>query len=427
MGFLDLLPAIYKNIPFFVKKEQIDSVGHKRVIHTYPNTSVVYAEAQGVAPTSFTIDIFFHGPTAYLDFQAFKNALEDPLPGRLFLPSFGVFNNVIVVPSSAEVDQTTVGIISFPSVQFYVTMPRPSPTQTLTTQEDVFFAGESIRQAISAAALILYTVPSTINNVKTIILDSMSLVQSVFIYIQNQLLFANIINNLPKKIQNPGLLMNYLLNPNNGVLEQIAFSVNDFKIFTSISTIGNNLSNELIDIFYNFAPKSSSMDHSRILNIFTINVWDNNTIERQERNNNRYLICNIFRLVGLVGMMEQASSQNYNSTNDIDNTSKTLHTYYERLIENDTTGIIIPQVKSMLDDMKGKTFDVLRQKKQSANNIVDIRIDMPIPASLLTYNLYAEYIKNENDLNTLSNIIIGLNPSQPAHFMQGDINILEVT
>lgn len=131
-----LLPAYYKSIPFFVRSESIDEYGQKRITHNYPNSSTRYEEAQGVAPLTLTIDIFFSG-TLYKDsYELFKLAVEDPLPGILSIPVLGIFENIVARPASASVTQETIGEITT-TVTFSETVLKPSPTTSLASSQDV--------------------------------------------------------------------------------------------------------------------------------------------------------------------------------------------------------------------------------------------------------------------------------------------------
>lgn len=128
-----LLQAKYKNIPFFVRKESIDQLGQKRIIHDYPSSGTRYVEAQGLVPNEFSIDIFFSGLLWKDYFELFKSVLELASPGRLVLPVFGVIENVVAMPTSASSSMTDIGIITM-TVKFSVTVEKPSPTSIVSSQ-----------------------------------------------------------------------------------------------------------------------------------------------------------------------------------------------------------------------------------------------------------------------------------------------------
>jgi len=96
-----------------------------------------------------------------------------------------------------------------------------------------------------------------------------------------------------------------------------------------------------------------------------IPLWTYDTAERVERNNNRLLSANTFRVCGIIGLLEGYSNKEYKTTNQIDNDVKTLNYYYDLIIENDTTNILIPKIKNDLDIMKLKTEDLLKTKRHN--------------------------------------------------------------
>jgi len=130
-----LLPASYKSVPFFVRQESLDDYGQKRITHNYPNSSVRYEEAQGVAPLQLTIDIFFQGANYKDDFELFKLAVEDQTPGILSVPTLGVFENIVARPASARMTQESIGEITT-SVVFSETVEKPAPTSSVATSQD---------------------------------------------------------------------------------------------------------------------------------------------------------------------------------------------------------------------------------------------------------------------------------------------------
>lgn len=145
-----LLQAKYKNVTFLVRSESVDQLGQKRIIHDYPNTQARYVEPQGTVPPMFTIEIFFSSDTWIDDYNRFKAAIEDPKPGRLVIPTFGVFENMVAMPAKASSDQTAIGEIPL-TVTFSSTVERPSPTSATTTKEDVSSQSETTRASVKEA------------------------------------------------------------------------------------------------------------------------------------------------------------------------------------------------------------------------------------------------------------------------------------
>jgi prophage DNA circulation protein len=145
-----LLPAKYKNIIFFVRSETVDQLGQKRIIHDYPNTQARYLEPQGTVTPPFKLEIFFSSDRWIEEYEAFKRAIEDPLPGRLILPTFGVFENMVALPARAESRQEAIGEIPV-SVTFSATVERPAPTEAATSEQDVSSQAQTTRVEIQGA------------------------------------------------------------------------------------------------------------------------------------------------------------------------------------------------------------------------------------------------------------------------------------
>jgi len=146
----NLYQAKYKNVTFFVRRESVDQLGQKRIMHEYPNTQARYLEPQGVVPQQFTLEIFFSSDNWVDEYEVFRTAIEDPRPGRLVLPTFGVIENVVAMPAKAESNQTSIGEIPV-TVTFSITVERPAPTNAETTEEDVSESAQDVRETTKGA------------------------------------------------------------------------------------------------------------------------------------------------------------------------------------------------------------------------------------------------------------------------------------
>lgn len=428
-----LLPAVYKNISFFVRSESIDQIGQKNIIHDYPNTSNRYVERQGKKPFLSTIEIFFSGVLWKQQYKNFVSALENPSPGRLILPTFGVINNVVATIGSSSASQEEVGEISL-SVTFTETTDRPSPTQSDTTTEDVYSSGGDARAILMSIFATGYDAPTTLNNKLSAKSDLITL--SNFISNITGLGFEtkSFNRDVPKYLSSPTSLASLLLSQVDplGLLTAVGQieSEKSFDVFKKLSTCGNNLPNAMNDIRDGKPPVPFMFPDAAVYSANSIdtniNVWDLDTTERIQRTQNRYVVINCFRVAGLISMLESASNRTYFTTIEVNKVSSIINEYYIELIEDDTTGVLISEIKPHLDSLKIMTEEVLSQKRQQAFNVKTIEIERPYSSKLLTYDLYGEYIKTEEQLNQLASIIRGLNKSLPAHAMEGTVNILEL-
>jgi hypothetical protein len=419
----DMLQAKIVDAEFFVKRETIENIGIKRIIHDYPNSSIRYIEDQGGFPFSATIEIFFKDKNS---FELFASVMKKSEAGRLILPVYGIVDNVKAMPSNVDIDYTSLGKYSM-VVNFSETSEKPSPMTSETTSTDIASAGEEARQETKKEFSKTYSVPSSVLNATAIVSDAVVLSQVLFNVIKDRILLLKFSKNFQKKIQNADLLAKYLLNSDDpvGFLEDISLKINNFNAYKKIAIIGNNLPSEMYDILDGQVMTYDVPVSSRDLN-FTIPTWGVETKDREERTKNRCLLINTFRIIGLIGMMESAIKKEYTTAIEIIKVMQDIEYYFENIIDKDITDILISNLKNFLYNLKGKTFEVLMQKKQNAYKTVTININNPIPSTLLAYNLYGEYIKTEIDLMNYANILEGLNNQVPAHLMNGDLQVIQI-
>ncbi len=419
----ETLRGSFKNCNFFVKRETIENIGLKQIPHDYPNSKIRYIESKGEYPFSATIEIFFGKKD---DFDSFVSAMKEEQSGRLILPVYGIVNNIKAMPANADIDYTALGKYSM-LVTFSESSEKPAPTTSETTTNDILNDAEAARQSVKKSVSRTYSVPTTVLSVMAIVSDAVVLSRVLFNVIHDRVLLAIFVRNFKKRIQNADLLANYLLSNADpvGFLEDISLKNNNFEMYKKIAIIGNTLPSEMYDIMDNQLMTYDTGLSSREIN-FTIPSWGKETLEREEKTKNRYLIINTFRIIGLIGMLESASKKDYLTVEEINKVMQDIEFYFENIIEKDTTNVLIPEMKIILNKLKGRTFEVLMQKKQMAYKIVTINLKDYMPATLLAYKLYGEYIKNETDLNSYTTILEGLNPHVPYHLMNGDVKVVEV-
>ena len=128
----------------------------------------------------------------------------------------------------------------------------------------------------------------------------------------------------------------------------------------------------------------------------------------------------------MIGMLYTATIRDFTTVNDVKKIRNQIIDAYEILIENDTTKIMIPEIKNSLDELRDITLKVLANKEQNAYNTTTIKLERKYASQLISYQLYGENIKTENELNEFSRIIKGLNQNQPAHALQGEIEVLQI-
>ena len=433
-SFLDSqLKGKYKNIPFNVKQETLDSVGQSWVKHTYPKSGVQYLEAMGEEPFQETIDLYFKGENYLDDFNSFKKAIQDPSPGRLYSPTFGIFDNIIVTPSSFTVTQNTLGNITA-SIHFEVTIDRPAPIDSEISEQDVASKAAEATAVLQESFTADYVSPETDNNFLTAGTDAAGLAEETKDITGLIKETRNFLRKIDVSIRRVDTYAALLLNPGQplGYLQSLLLSTRNtgaFSLYSKLANMGKGLSNSMNDINSGISPKKSTVFPATPGDLdvdININLWETDTAERIERNNGRLSIINTFRITGIIGMFESAANANYTTTDEIDKTSAVLESYYNALIENDVYKIIIQKMKTIIDELKVRTDEVLVRKRQQAYGIIEIEEIRPISSVLLAYKLYGEFIKNEAQLVFMTSILAGLNRSQPAHALQGTVRVVEI-
>lgn len=427
------LAGKYKGVSFFVRSESLNNIGQTRIKHTYPKTGVQYMEPMGQEPFECTIDIFFSGDSFREDFQKFQQAVQDPASGRLFLPTFGVFNSIVAAPTNATSDQTSIGEISL-SVTFSETIERPSPIEADISEQDVSEEAQNARDELQGEFEDAYPEPETLNNVLTSSSDATSLADEIKTFTGEVRTVEAFLRKSDQAIRNAEGYASLLLNSGQpiGFLQSIALSVTGtgaFSTFQKIANMGRTLPNAMNDINAGITPVPSSVVPAERgtgeLDV-SIPIWSTDTYERVERNKNRIVTLNTFRVMGLIGMYETAASQDYTTTDEIDETTERLEEYYVALVENDTTGIIIPEMKSTLDNIRSLTELVLANKRQQAYTVIEIEVLRPVSSFLLSYELYGELIATEAQHEYLAELIAGLNRSLPRNRLTGTVKVVEI-
>ena len=434
MSYIDSqLQGKFKNIPFNVTKESLDNVGQSWVKHTYPKSGVQYLEPMGENPFEATVDLFFKGENYLEDFEAFKKAIQDPAAGRLYLPSYGIFDGIKAEPSSFSTDQKSLGNISA-SIHFSSSIDRPAPIDAVITEQDVASKAIEATAVLSESFIADYTEPEIGNNLSTAVSDAGGLAESVkeitgkIAEIKN---FLRKIDGVIRQVDNYAAL---LLNPGQplGLLQSLLLDTRNtgaFSLYSKLAVMGSNLSNSMNDIDEGITPTISTVFPAVpiLLEVdTTIQLWDTDTLERTLRNDGRIAIVNTFRMAGLIGMFEAAANASYTTTEEIDKTILILENYYSALIEDDNYILVIARMKTIIDELKNLTDKVLARKRQQAYGVIEIEEVRPISGFLLAYKLYGEYIQNESQLDYMANLIVGLNRSQPAHALQGVIRVVEI-
>ena len=113
MIYRDLLPAKFKNVNFYVKKEAITS----GILNQYSSTPNLTRNRKVVSlvnlPTEISVDIFFMGQLASYNARKFLKLGSEITSGVLQIPTFGLFKNMILKEApTITTDLKMVGMIT---------------------------------------------------------------------------------------------------------------------------------------------------------------------------------------------------------------------------------------------------------------------------------------------------------------------------
>lgn len=435
---IKMLTASFRGIEFRVRSERQTNGGRRLILHEYLNSNTVFIEDIGEIPPRFSVDAFVHGSDWLEKKDALIQALNAEGFGRLVLPSFGALR-VQAFDYSIDQSQTSLGEVRF-SLSFAVGRKLPGPTASLKTSEDVFQSGDNARLVLQNVLENNWKVPGSSNNVLTAIYDWTSISTDVLTATQN-LLTSGVIGETRTAINNFIISLPNLIKLPATLAQRIGTGVpGDLGIFSLISaglvggaglvamtefcSFGSGLLVNSIDI-RNDVPN----ENNTIVGNFNIPLWEENTAQRIDRNDNRLSAVNFTRVNSLVIAYEQAAANEYSTAIDIQNTREALESIHDQLMRIDVQDRDIiqsdPNVREAVEDVRIASLEILDQKEQRTFVLTEVNYGAPTSAFLIAYNLYSERLNTVQDLEDRSILIRGLNPEQKVDQMFGDITTLQ--
>ncbi|MCK5615440.1 DNA circularization N-terminal domain-containing protein, partial [Candidatus Pacearchaeota archaeon] len=357
--------ASFKGIDFFVHTESKES-GRKVAIHEYPGSDVRLVEDLGELPDIFRIDGFVEGNNWQSQFRRLETALKSKTEGILELTSFGIVK-VKAESYNASQSQRSVGEITF-NITFLITTNRPSPVispdsvQTTSTKagdvlierEDGFsdeyvepvgaesvisaeYEGEQVADdVVDISRRINSEVTGIINTANRIKSEIAKLVHDPDSYSEN--------------IFNSGLL--------GELFDLLPLDGTSLSIILDLTKFGNNLATD----FFSIKSGSTIMPASD----YDIPLFDETTVSRINRNNNRKALVNGVRICGLAMYCDQAARSEFQTDSDINNAKANINTAYNAIVLTDDVNA---RAGSFLDKCRLSSLNVLDQKLQLTPNI----------------------------------------------------------
>lgn len=422
-----LLPASFKSVAFYVRSEVLTEGGRRIVLHDYPNSSERFVEDLGELPPKFTVTAFISGPNFLNLSDQLELKLKEKGAGDLVLPNFGKLK-AFALPYRKDASQISVGEIRF-ELSFVVGKAISGPARAPVTVEKVYSTGDTARDAINNALENKWTEPTKANNALAAQYDLKQItaaVQKLNTSLKNVSSVNKIVDyidlNTPTIVRDTITLKNAV----GDLWQTVSVGLSNGAGLSDIlllTQFGSALSLSLSDI------RSASTSATATSESTNIPLWNETTSARIIRNDNRLALCNHARLSALTIAYEQAADTTYSNDAQLDEVRKTLEEQHQRLMRDDTDDVDFlqsqPAVRFAIEDLRLAALEVLDQKDQTIFDLTTINANVPIPAYVLAYNLYAEEFETSDEITERTTLIRNLNPDQPSDKMVGDLMVLQ--
>ncbi len=441
------VPASFRGVQFRIREEVQDEAGRRVILHEYPNSNQRFVEDIGQIPPTFKVEAFVHGADFLSRARALETALNTEGVGELVLPVFGTLE-AYALPYSKSATQATIGEIIF-SLEFALGRPTPGPSGQESQIEDLFEQGDNARAEIQIALALLWDQPTAALNIATSNYDILQFVQTGLnqysTLFENASLgawqtLANDISAGRASLVTSGIALAAALVQNTpetpGYWQQISLGVPN-GVGTTNAILGANFGADLTTqsqiIFAADPDNVSGSDLRGELDSF-INLWPDDTVDRRQRNQNRRILAQTYRVNSLVLAYEQAAAFDYSTENQIIDTRELLYQAYDVVMregveEGDEAGEqsiqLQPGVRFAVENVRAVAGEILERKAQSSPSITTIDAHAPRSALELAYLLYAEDMTTTGDLETASVGVRQLNPTQSAVSLKNDLAIFD--
>lgn len=423
----ELLPASFKNIPFYVRSERLTEGGRRIILHDYPNSNERFVEDLGRIPPKFSVTAFISGPSFLNQADQLEKALLEKGAGDLVLPTLGKLR-VFASTYSKDASQVSVGEITF-ELSFVTGKSISGPVRSPVTVETVYTQGDLARNDLGNALEDKWTEPKDTSNVLTAIYDLEQCARSTDALLKSLKNVASVdsINefigfNAPSIVRSAAYIKRVFVDQLWQTISVGLSGGSGLASLIGLTQFGALLSLSLSDIRSARTPSGSTTST-------LIPTWPATTGARVIRNDNRLTLVNIHRVAALICAYEQAADKTYQTEGELDATRLALENEHQRLMREDTDDRDLPQsqsaVRRAVEDMRLSTLSVLDQKEQSAFELTSLTLNVPRSAFVLAYDLYAEEFTSTDQLNDRAITLRGLNPEHPADKLHNDIMVLQ--
>lgn len=387
-----LYPSSFKGVPFFYISGDTTG-GRKTIEHNYPNKDDRKIEDLGLDLGKFTIRGIIKGRFYTEEKLALETVLNSSESGILIHPFRGILN---VVAESFTVSEN----INEVGIAYY----------TMTFSE--------VRENN-------FPIPSG-NNVSTIVNEFNSIYNNVKDEFNNDY-NASTNRNITSSATQILSLANALDDISKNV-ESNEESAKDFnsrlQIFNTNSIFiasSDDIGNQLADLIFNFDSLASEsqdrLDSSRKLIGFGKNdeFLNLDTIEINERNQNKKLINGLTNGLAFANMCDSAKNIDYENEEDLDSVLLSLENAFDEIEQADYNDFMNDFFSNLIT-IRNQIRIFLEQTRITINKIIEIETPK-LPMNVIAYKYYGNTEENQS-LIQLNNIT---NPS----FVSGTVKILE--
>lgn len=390
-------PASYNGIPFLFSSSERKG-GRKTAVHEYPNTDHRYVEDMGKIVPIYTIDAVISGTELYsIRRDDFINALDEPGPGQLSHPFFGI-KTVSIISWTLHESIDSLGIAKF-QIEFYETGKDIFPSVGTTSSSLIVLNAGTLKQAVFNYIASKY-IPLT-NNVAQHVFNKNLINQMLGYFIQGVTTIQTL-GNIPEiALSDARNILAFI----KGNIDQITQSGSKFSTNTQTS----------MDAIANIDAEASVI-YPAFVNMFGFNALaalpTATTIQKQKNLENFLLVTGVVNILALTYAYEQAALMDYFTADDVEVVRKQLEIQYKAILKIPNTD---PDLMNGLGDLRTQMRNFFSDVGKQVYRITQITTES-IPLSVLTYEYYGS-LDIEEQLRLLNNII------EPS-FVQGTVKIL---
>jgi hypothetical protein len=235
MKYQDLLPARYKNVNFYVKKEVLTS-GFNNQYSSTPNLIKNRKVINLVLlPNEIGLSIVFTGQLASYNARKFIKLADAKTSGTLQIPTFGIFKNMVIKEAfSVNTDLKEVGVITC-EVAFVENLEALNQKNLLSTLDELTLKLDDLLTKWTDAFYFLSNLTEKVNTIKANINKAFTMLKVPLIEFQD-------LSNSLKLNQ----FYNNKLNELSNIQDSYLAIINQDKQINSLPNTNNDIENKQI-------------------------------------------------------------------------------------------------------------------------------------------------------------------------------------